>query len=137
MLCLVQTFPAWPMAIAAANKTLGQMGGHRTADHKKPLLDLLLTLPLYALPTRYQFSDCPLLPDPNFDDSAWPVVSNNGFPAPLQQDGAVETANAREELFGLERRREISDQTAQTIDGAARAWGQNDHITVATVRRVG
>ena len=47
----------------------------------------------------------------------------------LVSDGVVEAANAKGELFGFDRTREIST--------AAQAWGQNDDITVVTVRRNG
>ncbi len=50
-------------------------------------------------------------------------------------DGVVEAANAAGELFGFERTREISTRSAAEIAEAARAWGQNDDITVVTVRR--
>ena len=50
-------------------------------------------------------------------------------------DGVVEAANAQGELFGFDRTREISQQSAQQIAQAAKAWGQNDDITVVTVQR--
>jgi hypothetical protein len=50
-------------------------------------------------------------------------------------DGVVEAENAQRELFGFDRTREISTKTAQEIAQAAQAWGQNDDITVVTVRR--
>lgn len=50
-------------------------------------------------------------------------------------DGVIEAANAKGELFGFERRRHISTKPAKEIAAAARAWGQNDDITVVTVRR--
>ncbi|HBY62784.1 MAG TPA: hypothetical protein DEH78_23420 [Solibacterales bacterium] len=50
-------------------------------------------------------------------------------------DGVVEAANAQGELFGFERTREMSRESAQAIAESARAWGQNDDITVVTVRR--
>ena len=52
-------------------------------------------------------------------------------------DGVIEAANAKGELFGFDRTREISTKSAQEIAGAAKAWGQNDDITVVTVRRAG
>ena len=52
-------------------------------------------------------------------------------------DGVVEAANAKGELFGFDRTRENSARSAQQIAEAARAWGQNDDITVVTVRRNG
>jgi len=53
----------------------------------------------------------------------------------LVSDGVAEAANAKGELFGFDRAREISAKSATTIAEAARAWGQNDDITVVTVRR--
>jgi serine phosphatase RsbU (regulator of sigma subunit) len=50
-------------------------------------------------------------------------------------DGVVEAANAQGELFGFDRTAAISRQPAADIAEAARAWGQNDDITVVTVRR--
>lgn len=51
-------------------------------------------------------------------------------------DGVVEAANADGELFGFERTQAMSGQSTQQIADAAKAWGQNDDITVVTVRRV-
>lgn len=51
-------------------------------------------------------------------------------------DGVVEAANAQDELFGFERTSQISGKSAAEIAEAAKAWGQNDDITVVTVRRV-
>ncbi len=53
----------------------------------------------------------------------------------LVSDGVVEAENAQRELFGFDRTREISTKSAQEIAEAAKAWGQNDDITVVTVRR--
>ena len=50
-------------------------------------------------------------------------------------DGVVEAENSRRELFGFDRTREISGRTAREIAGTAQAGGQNDYITVVTVRR--
>lgn len=55
----------------------------------------------------------------------------------LLTDGVVEAASAQGELFGFERTRELSGRSAPIIAEAARAWGQNDDITVVTVRRTG
>lgn len=49
-------------------------------------------------------------------------------------DGVVEAANAKGELFGFERTAAISEKPAAEIAEAARAWGQNDDITVVTIR---
>jgi serine phosphatase RsbU (regulator of sigma subunit) len=53
----------------------------------------------------------------------------------LVSDGVVEAANADGQLFGFDRTREISTKSAREVAEAARAWGQNDDITVVTVRR--
>lgn len=53
----------------------------------------------------------------------------------LLTDGVVEAENSKRELFGFERTREISGKSAQEIVETAQAWGQNDDITVVTVRR--
>jgi sigma-B regulation protein RsbU (phosphoserine phosphatase) len=53
----------------------------------------------------------------------------------LLSDGVVEAAKADGELFGFERTREMSGRSAGEIAEAAQAWGQNDDITVVTVRR--
>ncbi len=50
-------------------------------------------------------------------------------------DGVVEAENPQRELFGFDRTCDISTQSAQQIAEVAKAWGQNDDITVVTVRR--
>ncbi len=55
----------------------------------------------------------------------------------LLSDGVVEAENAQRELFGFERTREMSGKSAGEIAAAAKGWGQNDDITVVTVRRNG
>lgn len=51
-------------------------------------------------------------------------------------DGVVEATNGRSELFGFERLREVSTQTAQRIADSAKRFGQEDDITVLTFRRL-
>jgi len=52
-------------------------------------------------------------------------------------DDAYEVAeNSVGELFGFERTRAISGQSAGEIAAVATAWGQNDDITVVTARRM-
>jgi len=48
-------------------------------------------------------------------------------------DGVVEAQNAQGELFGFERTRTISAQSAERIAQAAQAFGQEDDITVLTL----
>jgi hypothetical protein len=51
-------------------------------------------------------------------------------------DGVVEARNARGELFGFDRTRALSTKAASEISAAAKAFGQNDDITVVTVSRL-
>jgi hypothetical protein len=51
-------------------------------------------------------------------------------------DGVVEARNAKGELFGFERTRALSTKAAVEISDAAKAFGQNDDITVVTVSRL-
>jgi serine phosphatase RsbU (regulator of sigma subunit) len=48
-------------------------------------------------------------------------------------DGVVEAQSATGELFGFDRTRSISTQTAEAIAHAAQAFGQQDDITVLTL----
>jgi phosphoserine phosphatase RsbU/P len=52
----------------------------------------------------------------------------------FMSDGVVEARSAAGELFGFERTRDISAQSAQQIADAAACFGQEDDITVLTVR---
>jgi serine phosphatase RsbU (regulator of sigma subunit) len=54
----------------------------------------------------------------------------------LLSDGVLEAASPGGELFGFERTRSVSDRRAEEIAAAAARWGQNDDITVLTVRSV-
>lgn len=49
-------------------------------------------------------------------------------------DGVVEATNQNRELFGFERTEALSDHAAGTIAETARRFGQDDDITVLTVR---
>jgi serine phosphatase RsbU (regulator of sigma subunit) len=52
----------------------------------------------------------------------------------LVSDGVIEARNSRGELFGFDRTRAISTQSAEKIAQAAQAFGQDDDITVLTLR---
>jgi sigma-B regulation protein RsbU (phosphoserine phosphatase) len=47
----------------------------------------------------------------------------------------VEAQSANGELFGFDRAREMSTQTASAIVEAAKQFGQQDDITVVTIER--
>jgi serine phosphatase RsbU (regulator of sigma subunit) len=55
----------------------------------------------------------------------------------LLSDGVVEARDAQGGLFGFERTRAISAQTASEIAAAALLYGQEDDVTVLTVVRKG
>ena len=75
-----------------------------------------------------------LMPSTSYEECASALAP--GSQLTLVSDGVVEAENARRELFGFERTREMSSKSAQEIAEAAKAWGQNDDITVVTVRRM-
>ena len=54
----------------------------------------------------------------------------------LMSDGVVEARLSSGELFGFDRVHNLSNQTAFYIADAAKSFGQEDDITVLTVRRV-
>jgi hypothetical protein len=53
----------------------------------------------------------------------------------LLSDGVVEAMNPQHQLLGFERVRAMSGQSAHAIAAAAQAFGQEDDITVLTVKR--
>ena len=80
-------------------------------------------------------SGLPLGIDEDAEYAGQTLVIPPGAQLAFVSDGVVEAENASRELFGFERTREISTKSAQEIAKAAKAWGQNDDITVVTVRR--
>ena len=54
----------------------------------------------------------------------------------LVTDGDVEARNAAGELYGFERAAAISGGSAESIALAAQDFGQEDDVTVLTLRRV-
>jgi phosphoserine phosphatase RsbU/P len=55
----------------------------------------------------------------------------------LLSDGVVEAMDAKHQLFGFERTQAISSQSAEAIAAAAQAFGQEDDITVLTLKWMG
>lgn len=96
-----------------------------TAGHPNPILDgAEIALPP-ALPLGCD-------PDADYSDvqTALPPASAVTF----LSDGVIEAASASGELFGFERTLQVGRKPPKQIAAAARAWGQNDDITVVTVR---
>ena len=53
----------------------------------------------------------------------------------MMSDGVVEARQGSGELFGFDRVHNLSNQSAFYIADAAKAFGQEDDITVLTIRR--
>jgi phosphoserine phosphatase RsbU/P len=64
------------------------------------------------------------------------VQLNAGETLTLLSDGVVEARNAAGELFGFERTRAISTEASENLAEAARAFGQEDDITVLSLTLV-
>jgi hypothetical protein len=71
------------------------------------------------------------------DNAEYPVQSQGLQPGDrltFISDGVVEAINSAKELFGFDRTRAISTQSAEQIAAAAQAFGQQDDITVLTLQ---
>ena len=111
--CCVRISSAGELTVANAGHLAPYLGGHEvTVESGLPL----------GLVAEAEYAETRL---------PWPPEAQ----LTLLSDGVVEAANAQDELFGFDRTRAISAQPAAEIAEAARAWGQNDDITVVTVRR--
>jgi phosphoserine phosphatase RsbU/P len=143
----LRTMPALPLAriLEALNRGLiGQMqggfvtccaariardgraafanAGHLPPYHGGVEIPLAAGLPLGIDPSvQYEESEFALPPDGSLT---------------FISDGIVEAQNAQGELFGFDRTRSISTQSAEAIAQAAQAHGQQDDITVLTLHFV-
>jgi hypothetical protein len=113
--CCVRYVPGGTVAVASAGHPAPWLDGREVA--------LTAGLPLG------------IVAHAEFDESRIPLA--HGQQLTLVSDGVVEAENASRELFGFDRTREISTKSAREIAEVAKAWGQNDDITVVTVRRSG
>lgn len=73
----------------------------------------------------------------HIDYSEHPIQLAPGDSLTFLSDGVVEAGSGTGELFGFDRTRQISTQSAEQIAAAARAWGQEDDITVLTLAFTG
>jgi hypothetical protein len=94
--------------------------GHLTPYHNGRELSCESGLPLGILPTADYTETC--------------VHLDAGDALTFMSDGVVEARNAAGELFGFDRTRDISEHSAEQIADAAARFGQEDDITVLTVR---
>jgi serine phosphatase RsbU (regulator of sigma subunit) len=76
-----------------------------------------------------------LAADAGYEESTLQLAT--GDMLTLLSDGVVEAMDAHHQLFGFERTQAISTQSAEAIAAAAQAFGQEDDITVLTLRRIG
>ena len=97
------------------------------AGHLSPYMDSIEVAVDAGLPLG-------LAPDVAYSQTS--IDIHNGT-LTILSDGVVEAADSKGELFGFERTRAISNKPAAEIAAAAQAWGQNDDITVVTIRRTG
>jgi serine phosphatase RsbU (regulator of sigma subunit) len=74
------------------------------------------------------------VPEVNYDEIR--LYLHPGDRLLLLSDGVVEARRPTGELFGFDRVHNLSNQTAFYIADAAREFGQEDDITVLTVRRL-
>jgi hypothetical protein len=75
-----------------------------------------------------------VLPDAAYDEV--PLYMHPGDRLLLLSDGVVEARKASGEIFGFDRVHNLSNQSAFYIADAAKEFGQEDDITVLTVRRL-
>jgi len=109
--CIVHIAPSG--TVIAANA--GHLAPYRNGDEAK----LEAGLPLgIAIDTDYSESSFTLVPRDTLT---------------FVSDGVVEAQSANGELFGFDRTRLISTQSAEAIAHAAQAYGQEDDITVLTL----
>lgn len=75
-----------------------------------------------------------ILPEVSYDEVR--LYLHPGDRLLLMSDGVVEARQASGELFGFDRIHNLSNQSAFYIADAAKSFGQEDDITVLTVRRM-
>ena len=72
-----------------------------------------------------------IAPDANYSETT--LQLNAGVQLTFLSDGVVEAQSSTGDLFGFDRTRNISSQSAEAIASAAQAHGQEDDITVLTL----
>jgi serine phosphatase RsbU (regulator of sigma subunit) len=74
-----------------------------------------------------------VVPDVSYDEVR--LYLHPGDRMLLLSDGVVEARHSSGELFGFDRVHNLSNQSAFYIADAAKEFGQEDDITVLTIRR--
>jgi serine phosphatase RsbU (regulator of sigma subunit) len=75
-----------------------------------------------------------VVPDVTYDEVR--LYLHPGDRILMMSDGVVEARQSTGELFGFDRVHNLSNQSAFYIADAAKAFGQEDDITVLTVKRL-
>jgi len=74
-----------------------------------------------------------ILAEGSYEETQYQLASGDRLT--FMSDGVVEATNEKRELFGFERTQQISNQAAAAIAETAKAFGQQDDITVVTIER--
>ncbi len=93
--------------------------GHLSPYRDGRELELLPGLPLGVIPNS------------EYEQSTFQL--NRGDRLVFLSDGVVEAANAEGELFGFDRTRQVSHESARYIASTAQRFGQTDDITVVSI----
>jgi serine phosphatase RsbU (regulator of sigma subunit) len=75
-----------------------------------------------------------MLADSYYDETRYQI--DPGDRLTFVSDGVIEATNAEGELYGFERTRAASTESAYQIAKAAEVFGQQDDMTVVTLTRV-
>jgi len=127
--------------LAHLNRVLcGQIGGFVTCSATLIAGDGAMTLANAGQLPPYRNGEelsvpsaLPLGIDPKVSYEETPFSLNPGDRLTFLSDGVVEAQSPAGELFGFDRTRQISTQSAEVIARAAKAHGQEDDITVLTL----
>lgn len=74
-----------------------------------------------------------MVAEPIYAETKSQIAAGDGLT--FVSDGVLEATNAQGELYGFERTQAISGQPANIVAEAARQFGQQDDITVLTIKR--
>ncbi len=74
-----------------------------------------------------------IVPDIEYSETRFQLEPGDSLT--LLSDGVVEAMDSDGQLFGFDRTREVSSQSAHAIAAAAQSFGQEDDITVLTLTR--
>jgi len=74
-----------------------------------------------------------ILTDASYEETCYKIAA--GHRLTFVSDGVVEATNANGELYGFERTRAVSAQSAHHIAKEAESFGQEDDITVLSIMR--